>query len=59
MTRIPYKDLQRMDKAERKKTLKETTKKIEEILNNKDGLQRLKAITDDEWNAALADDATL
>lgn len=42
------------DQRQRNKSIKETAKEVEELLRNEIGLDRLKNISDDEWNNATA-----
>ena len=42
--------------ARRKKLLRQTTAEVKEVLANLNGLRRLRAITDEQWNEALKAD---
>jgi hypothetical protein len=55
---IDYEALDRRDEKERERTLEKARQEIGEALDNADGLERLEAITDEEWAKAQAvDDA--
>lgn len=52
-------ELARLDKEdakERAKSLRQTRAEVLAVINNPAGLERLKAITDEEWAAAVASD---
>lgn len=52
-------ELARLDKEdakERAKSLRLTQAEVLAVINNPTGLERLKAITDEEWAAAVASD---
>lgn len=48
--------LDREDAKERAKSLRLTQAEVLAVISNPDGLERLKAITDEEWAAAVASD---
>lgn len=53
---IDYDELDRTDELERERTRALAQEKIAVVMDNTDGLARLEAITDDEWNKAQAED---
>jgi len=53
---IDYDELDRTDELERERTRALAQEKIAVVMDNTDGLARIEAITDDEWNKAQAMD---
>ena len=49
-------ELNNQDAKARRKSLKTTTVAVTLVLDNTDGLERLKAISDEEWAEAVARD---
>jgi len=49
-------ELNDQDAKARRKSLKVTTAAVTSVLDNTDGLERLRAISDEEWAEAVAQD---
>ena len=49
-------ELNDQDAKTRRKSLKTTTAAVTSVLDNTDGLERLRAISDEEWAKAVAQD---
>lgn len=49
-------ELDELDKKRRKQSLEETRQAVEGVLDNKAGIERLLAIGDEEWAAAVEAD---
>jgi len=49
-------ELNDQDAKARRKSLKATTAAVTSVLDNTDGLERLRAISDEEWAEAVARD---
>ena len=49
-------ELNDQDAKARRKSLKSTTAAVTSVLDNTDGLERLRAISDEEWAEAVAGD---
>ena len=49
-------ELNDQDAKARRKSLKVTTAAVTSVLDNTDGLERLRAISDEEWAKAVAQD---
>jgi hypothetical protein len=47
-----WQDLNEQDDKQRRRSLRQSIKDILNVITNADGLRRLRAITDDEWQAA-------
>jgi len=50
-------ELNELDDKQRKKMLQQTIKEVTAMLANEQGLRRLLAITDEEWQEAVDEDA--
>lgn len=53
---LPLDELDELDRKARLRSLKITTEAVSAVTDNADGLARLKAVTDEEWAAAVAAD---
>ena len=54
--RPPWAELNARDKRERARLRRQTQKQVREMLSIEDGLARLRAISDEEWQAAVEED---
>jgi len=50
-------DQDKQDELRRKRSLKLTKERLKRVLSNEDGIRRLRAISDEEWQAAVDADA--
>jgi hypothetical protein len=50
-------DQDKKDELRRKRSLKLTKERLKRVLSNGDGIRRLRAISDEEWQAAVDADA--
>ena len=53
---LTLEELNEIDDKQRKKILRQTVKEVMALLINEKGLRRLLAITDEEWEEAVAKD---
>lgn len=49
-------ELDEQDRERRERSLEETRQAVEDVLDNKAGIERLLAIGDEEWEAAVQKD---
>ena len=54
---LTLEELNELDDKQRKRILRQTTKEVAALLTNEKGLRRLLAITDEEWQEAIDEDA--
>lgn len=54
---LTLEELNKLDDKQRKKMMRQTVKEVTAILTNEQGFRRLLAITDEEWEEAVAEDA--
>ena len=51
--RVDFEELNEKDRRRRKRALRRAAKKLLEVFANPRGLERLREITDEEWEAAV------
>lgn len=54
--RVPFEELDEKDRARRKRSLRETRGAVTRLLDNEAGRARVRAIPDEEWEAAVEAD---